>query len=99
MDFEKAYKPHKPFWAMSIPELVAYNNKCKRLDEYFFKGKSLKTPRSGGSIIKKKKKRKTRNRKNRKTRRRKNKGTRRRRKLTTIRTTNEHHSNQTQTKT
>ena len=97
MDFEKAYKPHKPFWAMSIPELVAYNNKCKRLDEYFFKGKSLKTPRSGGSIIKKK--RKTRNRKNRKTRRRKNKGTRRRRKLTTIRTTNEHHSNQTQTKT
>ena len=91
MNFEKAYKPPKPFWAMNIPELVAYNNKCKRLDEYFFKGKPLKTPRSGGAI---KKKRKTRNRKNRKTRRRKNKRTRRRRKLATIRTTNEHHTDQ-----
>lgn len=96
MDFEKAYKPHKPFWAMSIPELVAYNNKCKRLDEYLFKGKPLKTPRSGGSIIKKK--RKTRNRKNRKTRRRKNKRTRRRRKLTAIRTTNKHHTDQPESK-
>ena len=93
MDFEKAYKPPKPFWAMSIPELVSYNNKCKRLDEYFLKGKPLKTPRSGGSVIKKKK-RKTRNRKNRKTRRRKNKKTRRRRKLAAIRTSNEHHTNQ-----
>ena len=41
MDFEKAYKPPKPFWAMSIPELVSYNNKCKRLDEYFLKGNSV----------------------------------------------------------
>ena len=94
MNFETAYKPPKPFWAMNIPELVAYNNKCKRLDEYFFKGKPLKTPRVGG-----KKRRKTRNRKNRKTRRRKNKRTRRRRKLSTIRTTYKHHSDQTETKT
>tara|TARA_B100000925_G_scaffold246804_1_gene197043 strand:+ start:2959 stop:3243 length:285 start_codon:yes stop_codon:yes gene_type:complete len=93
MDFETAYKPPKPFWAMSIPELVAYNNKCKRLDEYFLKGKPLKTPRTGGSNTKRKKK-KTRNRKNRKTRRRKNKRTRRRRKLATIRSSNEHHTNQ-----
>ena len=92
MDFEKAYKPPKPFWAMSIPELVEYNNKCKRLDEYFLKGKPLKTSRSGGAI--KKKRRKTRNRKNRKTRRRKNKRTRRRRKLATVRTSNEHHTHQ-----
>lgn len=98
MDFEKVYKPPKPFWAMSIPELVAYNNKCKNLDEYFFKGKPLKTTRSGGNVIKKKR-RKTRNKKNRKTRRRKNKRTRRRRKLTTIRTTNKYHSYQTETKT
>ena len=56
MDFETAYKPPKPFWAMSIPELVRYNNKCKRLDEYFLKGKPLKTPRSGGVIRKKKEK-------------------------------------------
>ena len=56
MDFETAYKPPKPFWAMSIPELVAYNNKCKRLDEYFLKGKPLKTPRSGGAIKKKEEK-------------------------------------------
>ena len=98
MNFEKAYNPPKPFWAMSIPELVIYNKKCKRLDEYFFKKKPLKTPRSGGSIIKRKK-RKTKNRKNRKTRRRKNKRTRRHRKLSTIRTSNEHHSYQTETKT
>ena len=78
MNFEKAYKPPKPFWAMSIPELVIYNKKCKRLDEYFFKKKKLKTPRSGGSIIKRKK-RKTKNRRNRKTRKRKNRRTRRKR--------------------
>ena len=98
MNFEKAYKPPKPFWAMNIPELVAYNKKCKRLDEYFFKKKPLKTPRYGGSIIKRRK-RKTRNKKNRKTRKRKNRRTRRRRKLATVRTSNEKHSNQTQTKT
>lgn len=94
MDFKEAYKPPKPFWAMNISELVSYNNKCKRLDEYFFKGKPLKTPRVGG-----KKRRKTRNRKNRKTRKRKNKRTRRRRKLSTIRTTNKYHSDQTESKT
>ena len=82
MNFEKAYKPPKPFWAMSIPELVIYNKKCKRLDEYFFKKKPLKTPRSGGSIIK-----------------RKNRKTRRGRKLATVRTSDEHHSYQTETKT
>ena len=98
MNFEKVYKPPKPFWAMNIPELVAYNNKCKKLDEYFFKRKPLKTLRSGGSIIKRRK-RKTRNRKNRKTRRRKNKRTRRRRKLTTIRPSNKHHPDQSETKT
>lgn len=92
MDFEKAYKPLKPFWAMNIQELVAYNKKCKTLDEYFFKRKPMKTPRSGGTIAKKKR-RKTRNRKNRKTRKRKNRKTRRRRKLTTVRTPNEHHTN------
>ena len=81
MDFEKAYKPPKPFWAMSIPELVSYNNKCKRLDEYFLKGKPLKTPRSGGVIRKKRKKRK--NKKNKKTLSLKNKRTRRRIKLAT----------------
>ena len=48
MNFEKAYKPPKPFWAMSIPELVIYNKKCKRLDEYFFNKKPLKTPLFGG---------------------------------------------------
>ena len=37
---------------MNIPELVAYNNKCKRLDEYFFKGKPLKTPFIGVKKIK-----------------------------------------------
>ena len=97
MDFNKAYKPPKPFWAMNISELVAYNNKCKKLDEYFFNGKPLKTPRSGGRLIKRRK-RKTRNKKNRKTRKRKNRRTRRCRKLPTIRTTNKHHSYQTQTK-
>ena len=98
MDFNKAYKPPKPFWAMNIQELIAYNNRCKNLDEYFFNGKPLKTARSGGSNVKRKR-RKTRNKKNRKTRRRKNKRTRRRRKLFTVRTSNEHHSYQTKTKT
>ena len=97
MDFIKAYKPPKPFWAMNISELVAYNNKCKKLDQYFFTGKPLKTPRSGGRLIKRRK-RKTRNKKNRKTRKRKNRRTRRCRKLPTIRTTNKHHSYQTQAK-
>ena len=72
MDFEKAYKPPKPFWAMSIPELVAYNNKCKRLDEFFSKRKTIKNS-TFWRINYKEKRRKTRNRKNRKTRKRKNK--------------------------
>ena len=93
MDFKKHINRYKPFWAMNILELVAYNKKCKTIDEYFFKRKpKLKTPRSGGAIAKKKR-RKTRNRKNRKTRKRKNRKTRRRRKLTTVRTSNEHHTN------
>ena len=50
MNFQKAYKPPKPFWAMNIPELVDYNNKCKRLDKYFLSGSPKKTPRSGGRI-------------------------------------------------
>ena len=31
MDFNKAYKPPKPFWAMNISELVSYNDKCKKI--------------------------------------------------------------------
>ena len=80
---------------IKCPMLSFFSNNFG-IDEYFFKGKPLKTPRSGGSIIQKK--RKTRNRKNRKTRRRKNKRTRRRRKLTAIRTTNKHHTDQPESK-
>ena len=51
------YNPPKPFWNMTIPELVKYNKRCKRIDKYFlFKTKKTK------------KHRKTKNRKNRKTR-------------------------------
>ena len=58
----KSYDPPKPFWSMSIPELVAYNKKCQRIDKYFlFKRK------------KSKKNRKTRNRRNRKTKKRRKK--------------------------
>ena len=32
---------------MSIPELVAYNNRCKKLDEYFLKG-NIKNSTFGG---------------------------------------------------
>jgi len=55
----KRYEPPKPFYKMSIDELLKYNDKCKRLDKIYF------TRKRGG------RKRKTRNRKNRKTRKRK----------------------------
>ena len=61
----KSYNPPKPFWAMSIPELVKYNKKCQKIDKSFL----FKTKKS-------KKNRKTRNRKNRKTKK-KRKRTRR----------------------
>lgn len=58
----RSYEPPKPFWAMNIPELVAYNKKCQRIDKYFlFKSKKTK------------KNRRTRNRKNRKTKKRRKK--------------------------
>ena len=52
----KRYDPPKPFYKMSISELLKYNEKCKRLDKIYF------TRKRGG------RKRNTRNRKNRKTR-------------------------------
>lgn len=55
----KRYDPPKPFYKMSIDELLKYNEKCKRLDKIYF------TRKSG------ERKRKTRNRKNRKTQKRK----------------------------
>ena len=33
MNFEKAYK--KPFWAMSIPELVIYNKNVKEMNIFY----------------------------------------------------------------
>jgi len=54
----KRYEPPKPFYKMSISELLRYNEKCKRLDKFYF------TRKMGG------KRRNTRNRKNRKTRKR-----------------------------
>tara|TARA_B100002019_G_C21207822_1_gene567682 strand:+ start:527 stop:760 length:234 start_codon:yes stop_codon:yes gene_type:complete len=58
----ESYNPPKPFWAMSIPELVLYNKKCQHIDKYFlFKSKKTK------------KNRRTRNRKNRKTKKRRKK--------------------------
>ena len=55
----KRYKPPKPFYKMSIDELVKYNKRCILLDNlYFKKGK-------------KRNKRVTRNKKNRKTKKRK----------------------------
>jgi hypothetical protein len=52
----KDYDPPKPFFKMSIDELVKYNDKCVMMDLY------NKNPI--------KKRRKTRNRRNRKTKRR-----------------------------
>ena len=52
----KDYEPPKPFWRMTIPELVKYNKRCKRIDKFLlFKTKKTK------------KHRRTKNRKNRKT--------------------------------
>jgi|TARA_X000000368_G_scaffold234385_1_gene185154 hypothetical protein len=54
----KDYDPPKPFWKMSISELVKYNNRCTKIDKYLiFKTKKMK------------KHRRTKNRKNRKTKR------------------------------
>ena len=52
----KDYEPPKPFWRMTIPELVKYNKRCNRIDKYLlFKTKKTK------------KHRRTKNKKNRKT--------------------------------
>ena len=56
------YNPPKPFFMMSIQELVKYNKHCIKVDKYLL----YKTS-------KKKKHRRTKNRKNRKTRRKKRK--------------------------
>lgn len=61
-----SYNPPKPYYQMSIKELLKHNKKCIRLDKYFRRKNTLK----GG------RKRKTRNKKNRKTRRRRKKKTR-----------------------
>ena len=55
----KDYQPSKPFFTMSIEDLVKHNNKCKKLDKYFEKKRKNKF-----------KKKQTKNRKNRKTRKR-----------------------------
>ena len=54
----KDYYPSKPFFTMSIKELVKHNIKCKKLDKYFKKKRKNKF------------KKQTKNRKNRKTRKR-----------------------------
>ena len=58
----KDYIPPKPFFMMSIQDLVKYNKHCIKVDKYLL----CKNP-------KKKKHRRTKNRKNRKTRRKKRK--------------------------
>ena len=55
------YKPPKPFFKMSIKDLLKYNKKCQKIDKYLF-SRTRKTKKGG---------RKTRNKKNRKTRKRK----------------------------
>ena len=55
------YKPPKPFFKMSINDLLKYNKKCQKIDKYLFS--STRKKKKGG--------RKTRNKKNRKTRKRK----------------------------
>lgn len=61
------YFPIKPFWQMTVEELVKHNNKCVKLDQKAkFKWKIRKT----------KKRHKTRNKRNRKTKKRRNKNTR-----------------------
>ena len=54
------YDPPKPFFTMSIVDLLKYNKKCELIDKYLF-SKTKNT----------KKHKKTRNKKNRKTRKRK----------------------------
>ena len=54
----KDYNPPKPFFMMSIQELVKYNKHCIKVDKYLLYKSS-----------KKNKHRRTKNRKNRKTRR------------------------------
>lgn len=56
----KDYQPPKPFFMMSINELVKYNKKCQKIDKFLL----YKKPKL-------KKHRRTKNRKNRKTRRKK----------------------------
>ena len=55
----KRYKPPKPFYKMSINDLIKYSKRCILLDNLYFKG------------VKKRNKRVTRNKKNRKTKKRK----------------------------
>ena len=47
----KRYEPPKPFYKMSIGELLRYNEKCKRLDKFYF-------TRKGGGKKRKKRTRK-----------------------------------------
>ena len=69
MNFEKAYKPPKPFWAMSIPELVIYNKNVKDWMNIFLR-KTIKNS-SFWRVNNQKKKEEKQKRRNRKTRRRK----------------------------
>ena len=55
----KDYQPSKPFFTMSIEELVKHSIKCKKIDKYFEKKSKNKF-----------KKKQTKNRRNRKTRKR-----------------------------
>ena len=57
----KRYNPPKPYYKMSIEELVRHNKKCKRLDNLYFNKRKV------GGI----RKRRTKNKRNRKTRKRK----------------------------
>lgn len=55
------YNPPKPYYEMSIEELIRYNKKCIRLDNIYFNKRKI-----GGE-----RKRRTKNKRNRKTRKRK----------------------------
>ena len=62
----KDYDPPKPFWKMSISELVKYNKKCKKIDKYLlYKSKPSKKHR----LTKNRKNRKTKNKRKKRTRR------------------------------
>ena len=56
------YNPPKPFFMMSINELITYNNHCKKIDKFLLHKK-----------IKKRKHKRTKNRKNRRTKKKKRK--------------------------